>query len=494
MPTHEPAKSRKMSWRRLSPLRWFPASLLGRVLLLVLLAMAAAQVISSVAWIATFRAQQMQGLVAATRNLAQSTAATAQFFKSLPIEYRHIVLDQLRDMGGTRFFVSLNDNFIDMAPLPDSERKRVVTDVVESVLRKHLGNRINLHAEFVHPDNLRILNTELPLDALPQSWAHYALTLEPLNPPVLVTQIEMARHEWLYLAAALPAPYVSLEDEGIPGQQILFLVVMIALLFPVLAWLIRQQTRPLRKLAKAARDLPLDDHQPALVEKGSAEILAVTRSFNTMRRRLQSYISDRNQLFRAISHDLKTPITRLRLRVDLIEDDAMRERLEADLQELELLAKNALQSIKDTDIHENTEPVDVERMLRGMADAYEGEARSRLSVTGHCQPYRGKALALKRCFGNLVDNAVKYGHKALVRLDDGPGRLVIHVEDEGPGVSEDQLARIFEPYFRLDEHHRQGFGLGLGIARNIAQSHGGEMAVSNRPQGGLHVTVTLPRH
>src|SRR5690606_37825692 len=132
-------------------------------------------------------------------------------------------------------------------------------------------------------------------------------TLEPLNPPVMVTQIEVDQDEWLYLAAALPSPFVSLEDEGVPGQQILFVVVMIGILFPVLAWLLRQQTRPLRKLAKATRDLPLEDDTPPLKEQGSAEIVAVTRSFNTMRRRLQSYISDREQLFRAISHDLKTP-------------------------------------------------------------------------------------------------------------------------------------------------------------------------------------------
>lgn len=494
MPVNDASQHAQPRRRWWSPVHWLPSSLLGRVLLLTLLAMAGAQIISSVAWIATFRAQQVQGLVATTRNLAQSAAATAQFFNSLPLEYRHIVLDQLRDMGGTRFFVSLNDTLIDMAPLPDTDRKRLVTREVEQVLRKRLGNHINLHVEFVHPDNLRILNTQLPLDALPPSWAHYALTLEPLSPPVLVTQIEVTDGEWLYLAAALPAPFVSLEDEGIPGQQILFLVVMIAILFPVLAWLIRQQTRPLRKLAKATRDLPLDDSQPPLAEQGSAEILAVTRSFNTMRRRLQSYISDRDQLFRAISHDLKTPITRLRLRVDLIDDDRMRQKLEADLQELELLAKNALQSMKDTDIHENAEPVDIERMLRSMAEAYQGDAPGRVRVDGHCRHYRGKPLALKRCFGNLVDNAVKYGHRALVRLEDGPGQLVIHVEDEGPGVSEDQLARIFEPYYRLDDNQRQGFGLGLGIARNIAQSHGGDLDIGNRNEGGLRVTLTLPRH
>jgi len=136
----------------------------------------------------------------------------------------------------------------------------------------------------------------------------------------------------------------------------------------------------------------------------------------------------------------------------------------------------------------------VARMLKGMAEAYQGDPPGRVTVQGFCRPFRGKPLALKRCFGNLMDNAVKYGDKALVRLEDGPARLVIHVEDEGPGVSEDLLSRIFEPYYRLDDNQRQGYGLGLGIARNIAQSHGGELEISNRPEGGLHVILTLPRH
>lgn len=473
--------------------RLVPSSLLGRILLLTLLAMGVAQVVSSVIWVGTFRAQQVEGLVSTTRNLASSAAATTQFFKSLPLQYRHIVLDQLRDMGGSRFFVSLNDKRIDMRALPDSERKQLVTEEVKAVLRSRLGKSTNLHVEFVHPDDLRILNTELPLDALPRSWAHYALTLEPIKPPVLVTQVEVADGEWLYLASLLPAPYVSLDDESIPGQQIVFILVMIGVLFPVLAWLVRRQTRPLRKLARAARDLPLDEYQPPLREQGSAEIVAVTRGFNAMRRRLQSYISDREQLFRAISHDLKTPITRLRLRADLIDDEDIRERFESDLQELELLVKGALQSMKDTDIHENVELVDIDGMLRRMADAYTGD-RPAVVVEGSCAAYRGKPLALKRCLGNLVDNAIKYGETATISVEDSPDQLTIHVRDHGPGIPEAELERIFEPYYRLGQEHRRGHGLGLGIARNIAQSHGGDLEIANWSEGGLDVTLTLPRH
>lgn len=473
--------------------RLVPSSLLGRILLLSLLAMGVAQVTSSIIWVETFRAQQEERLVNTSHNLASSVAATTQFFKSLPLKYQHIVLDQLRDMGGSRFFVSLNNSLIDMQPLPDSERKQLVMDEVMSVLRSRLGSSTTIHVEFVHPDDLRILDTQLPLEALPESWAHYSLSLDPVKPPVLVTQVEMAEGNWLYLASLLPPSYVSLDDESIPGQQILFILVMIGVLFPVLAWLVRGQTRPLHQLARAARDLPLDDQRPPLREQGSAEIVAVTRGFNTMHRRLQSYISDRDQLFRAISHDLKTPITRLRLRADLIDDAEVRERFDSDLHELELLVKGALQSMKDTHIHENVEAVDMDNMIHKMAEAFNGES-TLVTVEGSCGTYRGKPLALKRCLGNLLDNAIKYGEQATVLLEDAVDQLVIRVRDDGPGIPEAELDRIFDPYYRLDHEQRWGHGLGLGIARNIAQSHGGELMIANGTEGGLEVTLTLPRY
>lgn len=490
----KPAELAKENTQERPTRRWVPRSLLSRILLLTLLAVGLAQGLSSAIWLATFRAQEVEGLVNTTRSLAYSASATVQFFKSLPLQYRHIVLDQLRDMGGTRFFVSLNERKIEMEPLPDTKRKRLVTAEVESVLRERLGRELTLEVEFVAPQQVRVLNTEMPLTELPRSWARYALTLEPINPPVLVTQIEIAENEWLYLAALLPAPYVSLEDETVPRQQILFIVLMSIILLPILAWLVRQQTRPLRQLAKAARDLPLDEKQPPLEERGSAEIVAVTRGFNAMRKRLQCYIGDREQLFRAISHDLKTPITRLRLRVDLLDDPETRTKFESDLQELELLVKGALQCMKDTDIHENVEAVDINRLLSHVAEAYQGEP-GRVRIEGRASsPYRGKPLALKRCIGNLIDNAVKYGERVVIHIDDSPDRLVLHFDDHGPGIPESRIDRIFDPYYRLGQQHQQGHGLGLGIARNIAQSHGGDVSLHNRSGGGLRVTLDLPRH
>jgi signal transduction histidine kinase len=149
--------------------------------------------------------------------------------------------------------------------------------------------------------------------------------------------------------------------------------------------------------------------------------------------------------------------------------------------------------MKDTDIHENVELVDIDGMLRRMAEAYTGDS-PRVVAEVACAAYRGKPLALKRCLGNLVDNAIKYGETAIISVEDFPEQLIIHIRDHGPGIPEGELGRIFEPYYRLGLEHRSGHGLGLGIARNIAQSHGGDLVIANWPSGGLGVTLTLPRH
>ncbi|HCL75486.1 MAG TPA: two-component sensor histidine kinase, partial [Pseudomonas sp.] len=179
---------------------------------------------------------------------------------------------------------------------------------------------------FVSPDDLRIFNGGLKLDELPRSWAHYALSLEPLNPPVLVTQIQIAPGEWLYLASLMPAPYVSLEDEGIPNQQLWFILLTTSFLLLFIGILVHWQSRPLKRLAQAARDMSLGSEVELLPEAGGSEVAEVSRAFNAMRERIGRYLTERAQLFTAISHDLRTPITRLRLRVELLENPALQDK------------------------------------------------------------------------------------------------------------------------------------------------------------------------
>ncbi|MBX8563609.1 HAMP domain-containing protein [Pseudomonas cichorii] len=469
-----------------------PRSLLGRMLLLTLLAVLMAQALSSVIWLSQLRATQMVGLVTSARSLAYSMAASVSYFRSLPLAYRPLVLDQLRSMGGTRFVVSLNDRPLDMQILPPTPRKQAVLQVVDEVLREHLGKDPDIAVWFVRPDDLRIFNSGLKLDELPRSWAHYALTLEPLNPPVLVTQIELAPGEWLYIASLLPEPYTSLEEQELPLQQVWFIALTSIFLLVFIGLLVHWQSRPLKRLARAARDMSLGADVEPVVEGGGSEVVEVSRAFNAMRNRISRYLTERGQLFSAISHDLRTPITRLRLRVELLEDEKLQTKFSRDLDELELLVKGALQCVKDTDIHENIEQVDLNHLLECLIEPYLRDGRVTQKGVAEAA-YPGKPLALKRCIGNLIDNAIKYGHRAHLKVEDNEQAFVLHVDDEGPGVPEKRLEHVFEPHCRLAGSQQQGYGLGLGIARNIAHSHGGEVSLQNLRDGGLRVTLFLPR-
>ncbi|BBP83016.1 hypothetical protein PHLH8_26580 [Pseudomonas sp. Pc102] len=256
-----------MPKRRWNPM---PRSLLGRMLFLTLLVVLLAQALSSVIWVSQLRASQMEGLLTSARSLAHSMAASVAYFRSLPLGYRPLVLDQLRSMGGTRFFVSLNDKPLNMQVLPATPRKEAVLEVVDDVLRERLGRQVDLSVQFVSPDDLRIFNGELKLDELPRSWAHYALSLEPLNPPVLVTQIQIAPNEWLYLASLMPEPYVGLEDQGLPAQQLWFIILTSTFLLLFIGLLVHWQSRPLKRLAAAARDMSLGADVEPLAEAGAA--------------------------------------------------------------------------------------------------------------------------------------------------------------------------------------------------------------------------------
>ena len=461
------------------------------MLFLTLLVVLLAQALSSVIWLSQLRATQLEGLVTSARSLAHSMTASVSYFRSLPVAYRPLVLDQLRSMGGTRFVVSLNDKPLGMQVMPPTPRKTAVLKAVDEVLRQRLGEQVDISVQFVRPQDLRIFNSGLKLDELPRSWAHYALTLEPVNPPVLVTQIRLAEGEWLYIASLLPEPYTSLEEEGLPAQQVWFIVLTSSFLLLFIGLLVHWQSRPLKRLALAAREMSLGAEVEPIAEGGGIEVEEVGRAFNAMRERISRYLTERSQLFSAISHDLRTPITRLRLRVELLEDETVQAKFGRDLDELELLVKGALQCVKDTDIHENIEKVDLDHVLHCLVEPY--LATGRVTVQGAALwPYPGKPLALKRCMGNLIDNALKYGRKAHLSIEDDDRAFVLHVDDEGPGVPEQRLEQVFEPHFRL-AGQQQGYGLGLGIARNIAHSHGGEVSLRNLREGGLRVTLTLPR-
>ncbi|MGC9494238.1 ATP-binding protein [Vibrio genomosp. F10] len=469
-------------------------SLAVRTSLFLLLVIMLAQILAGIIWYQHSSKRDQQGLITTVNSLARSASSTISFFQTLPSEYRHLVLNQLRSMGGTRFFVSLNNHEIPVKPLPQSARKTLVINEVESVLHNELEGTPDIKVEFTLRDDLRVFNNELSIDGLPLLWAHYSLSYGDLNPPILVMQVEVARGEWFYLAAVLPAPYAALETSYFELRE-WFTLLLSAVLLMLCTWfVVRREIRPIRQLAKAATLMSTRLKVPEVKEEGSTELRAAVRAFNKMNRRIDSHIKDREMLFGAISHDLKTPIACLKLRSEMLDDDKERERFTRITNDLDLMVKGALQCIKETDIHEEIEPIDIEQLLHHIA-SYVCEDPSLVTINGHANaPFAGKPLAIKRCIQNLVDNALKYGKKANILLIDSVTELRITIEDKGTDVDSRVLEKLCEPYFRAaSDIEQEGNGLGLTISQSIIKAHGGSLELTITQRGGLCATLLFPR-
>ncbi len=260
--------------------------------------------------------------------------------------------------------------------------------------------------------------------------------------------------------------------------------------------LLRWATRPLRDLALAAERFSLDQTPQPLSETGPAEVRRAARAFNTMRERIQHLVSERTQALAAVSHDLRTPITRLRLRSELMEDAATRDLVDADLAEMESMINSTLEFLRGGLSSEAIRPIDIVSVIETIVDDHAdlGQAVS-LSGVGHGRVL-GRLLSLKRVFWNIIGNALKYGGHVSVAIAETPAGLVITVEDDGPGIPDGDMERVFQPFIRLEESRGRetgGSGLGLTIARAVISAHGGHISLANRPEGGLRVTISLPR-
>ena len=241
-----------------------------------------------------------------------------------------------------------------------------------------------------------------------------------------------------------------------------------------LAYLVaRMTTRPLKQLAQAAKDLGNDINHPPLDLTGADEIRQASAAFNAMQARIRQYIFQRTQMLAAITHDLQTPLTRMRLRLEKVAEPELQERLIGDLSAMQAMVKEGLDLARSMDTTETMQLLDLDSLLDSVcADAV--DASQRVSLAGHAgMALLGRPLDLRRCLVNLIDNAVKYGHAARVTVDRINGAARIRVRDAGPGIPAAELGRVFDPFYRVETSRSResgGTGLGLTIARNIASS------------------------
>ena len=293
-----------------------------------------------------------------------------------------------------------------------------------------------------------------------------------------------------YRVARLPA------GAWLPRNLFVNLTLLVLLLVIVLYIAARNITRPLSELARAADNVGRSTHPvPQLAERGARELRDAARAFNTMQDRLHRYLDSRTRVLAAMSHDLKTPLTRLRLQVEALDNPPMQARIGRELDEMESMVREALALFRGLDDGEPASAVDVGALLAQIRDEF-SDMGATVTITGHAlRPVTAKSQALKRCLTNLIANAVKFGGGADIVVSDGT-ELRIAVRDHGPGIPEAELERVFEPFYRLESSRNRdsgGTGLGLSIARDIAQAHGGSLRLANLPGDGLEATLRLPR-
>ena len=309
-----------------------------------------------------------------------------------------------------------------------------------------------------------------------------------------LTQVALKDGTWVTFDAFVPPAAPDFAWRLIGSLAILLAAVL------VLSWLaVRWVTRPLNVLATAAEGLGQDINRPPLPETGPSEVKRASQAFNRMQDRLKRLIDDRSRMLAAMSHDLKTPLTRMRLRTELLDDGTLKEKFEADLAEMESMVMQTLDYMRGIERHLVRQPLDILALIESLQSDYAEMKREVEVLEVHgtpLPPYDGDLQLLKRAITNLLDNAISYGERAVVTIEDSPARLILRIADRGPGVPESELERVFEPFHRLEASRNRatgGTGLGLAIARAVAQAHGGDITLHNRSEGGLEATLTLPR-
>lgn len=287
--------------------------------------------------------------------------------------------------------------------------------------------------------------------------------------------------------------------EGFPDafqRQVLWLLALGALLLVPLAWFFaRALATPIRRFAQAAHRVGADPQAAALPLDGPAELRDAAASFNLMQARIQRLLEERTEMIAAIAHDLRTPLTRLSFRLAALPETAQR-KAAADIEEMTSMISRTLDFCRQRAGALARDPLDFRLLVEAVVDDYvDTGAPVSLAPSGPVVVYVD-AVAMRRAIGNLVDNALKYGERARLAIDIQPRHVGLTVDDDGPGIPEELQARALRPFTRLESSRGRetgGVGLGLTVVRATVLDHGGDLILSNRPEGGLRVRIELPR-
>lgn len=468
--------------------RLLPTSLRGQILLAVLLALALAQGIAAVIAV---NARQEAVRAAQTGDALDRTAALVFVLERTPPDL-HGNLLRAATTPGMRLV-------IDPAPAVTGSDPRLVRATRR--LAQTLGGdpRRDIRIALGPPARLR-----LPPPPPRREGAHgddgdhhdarraeRAFRDRSGRPPSesLRLSVALASGEWLNAQLRLIPPDRGLSPWSLASFGLSALAIGLAL------WLtLSRLLGPLRGLARAAERLGRGEEVGALPATGPSEMRALTEAFNRMQERLHRMVTDRTQMLAALGHDLRSPLTALRVRAEMVDDDETRERLLVSLAEMQDMVEQTLTYARGVWTTEDMATGEAGAFLEELA----GTLEPPLSVARPAEPVmlRLRPATLRRAIVNLIENARRYGGEAEIALRATPEAAVIEIADRGPGIPPEALGRVFDPFVRIEGSRSRetgGTGLGLAIARSILKAHGGDVTLANRPGGGLVATVTLPR-
>jgi signal transduction histidine kinase len=307
---------------------------------------------------------------------------------------------------------------------------------------------------------------------------------------IIVVSAEIAERSWVTTAAPLPPL-----NPGVFYGLIFQTIVLYGFVLLTVLWVGNRLARPLAELRQAAERFDRASPLHPVAEQGPSDIRRLIAAFNTMRTRISAMLDEKDRMLGAIGHDLRTPLASLRVRTELVEDEAERARMAATVDDMNRTLDDILSLARLGRPSEPEQRVDLPALIDSVVEEFEDlgadvavEEAPRLAV-----PMRPNLI--KRALRNLIENALKYGERARLRVRPESGQAVVEVDDDGPGIPTDQIDRMFEAFTRLEGSRSRdtgGSGLGLALARTIVETHGGTLVLANRPEGGLRATVTLP--
>lgn len=448
-------------------MRLVPRSLVGRLALLVFVALVAAQAISL--WLfadergAAIRATQRQETV-------ERSIAAAEVLEAAPESSRAGILAAASSRL-VRFsldelpLVAVSDAGVGAVARPSREMR-----LAEIAVSPHDGR---------------------PLDPPPpMTWLRDRLLAAGVAPAELRLSLPLDGGGWLNVLARLEGA-----QRRLPPQMMGTAVLSLTLILGVLWLALGRITGPLRRLAGAADSFGLDGPVPALPRGGPAEVQSLSEALARMHTRLAGMIADRTRMLAALGHDLRSPITALRLRAEMVDDDETRERMVAALDEMQEMVEATLAYARGVSFDQPMQPTNLSTLLADLAQELTESGRPVTLASTQPVTLELRRTPMRRALRNLLENAQRYGGEARVDLRDTSAGAEIVIDDDGPGIPAADLERVFDPFIRLETSRSRetgGTGLGLPIARAILRAHGGEVRLENRAEGGLRVVVLLP--